>query len=152
MAAIRAADLGCASAAAQIAAGHADRISALLDKGKRGLYLSAMIISFAGPDSQFFYYIFGAITLAAAIQGKLAGSTISLVAGGILAVLILVGGYLLGANPTLGLILVLVGSLGVAGRFVPAFFKKGYALWPAGTLGLLGVIGVVLAIAGFLKK
>jgi uncharacterized membrane protein (UPF0136 family) len=101
---------------------------------------------------QFFYYVFGVITLAAAIQGKLAGSTISLVAGGILALLIIAGGYLLNSNPTLALVLALVGSLGVAGRFVPAFFKKSYELWPSGTLGLLGVVGVVLAIAGFVRK
>ena len=103
-------------------------------------------------NSQIFYYVFGVVTLAAAIQGKLAGSTISLVACGILALLIIAGGYLLNSNPTLGLVLALVGSLGVAGRFVPAFFKKNYELWPAGALGLLGIVGIVLAVLAFAKK
>ena len=101
---------------------------------------------------QVFYYVFGAITLAAAIQGMVAGHPASLIAGGILGMLILAGGYFLNSNPTLALILALLGCLGIAGRFVPLFFSKGHQIWPAGTLGLLAVIGVVLAVVGFVKK
>ncbi len=99
---------------------------------------------------QYFYFLFGAITIAAAIQGALAGSMVSLIAGGVLGALVVAGGALSGSN--LGLILALVGSLGVAGKFVPDFLKKGYAVWPAGVLGLLGVIGVILAVVGFFRK
>jgi hypothetical protein len=74
---------------------------------------------------QYFYFLFGAVTIAAAIQGAIAGSMVSLIAGGL---------------------------LGVAGKFVPDFLKKGYAIWPAGVLGVLGVIGVVLTLVGFFRK
>ena len=101
--------------------------------------------------TRIYYFLFGLITLGAAIQGLLAGSVISLVAGGILCALILAGGFLLPANATLALILALIGSLGIAGRFVPAYFKS-HALWPAGTLALLSVISVVLTVLAFVKK
>jgi uncharacterized membrane protein (UPF0136 family) len=115
----------------------------LLDNGSGALYFSRM---------QFFYYLFGAITIAAAVQGALAGSPISLVAGGILGALIVAGGYLWNSNVPLGMILALVGSIGIAGRFVPAFLKKGYVIWPAGTLALLSVVGVVLAIVALATR
>ncbi len=101
---------------------------------------------------QIYFYLFGAITLAGAVQGFLAGSKASLIAGGVLAALVLVGSYLSSTQPVLGNVLVLLGSLGVAGKFVPAFFKKGYAVWPAGTLGLLGVVALVLAVLGLVRK
>ncbi len=96
------------------------------------------------PGMQIFYYLFGAITLAAAFQGALAGSMISLVAGGILGALIIAGGFLWGS--TTGVILAMLGSFGIAGKFLPDFFKKGRVLWPAGVLGLLGVVGIALAV------
>lgn len=99
-----------------------------------------------------YYFIFGAITVAAAIQGAMAGSMISLVAGGVLGGLILAGGFLLAAKTQLALILALVGAIGVAGKFIPDFFKKGHAIWPAGTLGLLSLISIGLTIAAFAKK
>ncbi len=106
------------------------------------LYLSPM---------QIFFYLFGAITIAGAIQGFMAGSKASLIAGGILGTLILVGAFLSKSNPMVGLILVMVGSLGIAGKFVPNFFK-GFAIWPAGTLALLSVIAIVLATIALVKK
>jgi len=96
--------------------------------------------------------VFAVIVLAAAIQGAVAGSMISLIAGGILGGLVLAGALMLGMNPTVALILALIGSLGIAGRFVPAFFKKGDAIWPAGTLGLLAVISLVWIIVTFARR
>lgn len=96
--------------------------------------------------------VFAVIVLAAAIQGAVAGSMISLVAGGILGGLVLAGALMLGANPTVALILALIGSLGIAGRFVPAFFKKGHAIWPAGTLGVLALISLVWIIVTFARR
>jgi hypothetical protein len=96
--------------------------------------------------------VFAIIVIAAAIQGAVAGSMISLIAGGVLGALILAGALMLGANPTLALILALVGSLGIAGRFIPAFFKKGYAIWPAGILGLLAAIAIVWVVLTLVRR
>ncbi|MDB6173887.1 MAG: Transrane protein [Chthoniobacteraceae bacterium] len=101
---------------------------------------------------QIFFYVFGAVTIAAAVQGAVAGSIISLIAGGILGALVLAGGYLLPTQPTTALILALVGSIGIAGKFVPTYLKKGRAIWPAGILALLSVIGIIVAIVGFVQK
>ena len=98
-----------------------------------------------------YFIVFGLITIAGAIQGALKGSMISLVAGGILGALILAGGFLIASNPTLGLALGLVGSLGVAGRFFPAFLKT-HTIWPHGVLGILGVAAVIIGILGFVKR
>jgi uncharacterized membrane protein (UPF0136 family) len=96
--------------------------------------------------------VFALIVIAGAIQGFVAGSMASLIAGGALGALILAGALLLGANPTLGLILALVGSLGVAGKFIPDFFKKGNAIWPAGTLALLATISLIWLIVTFVRR
>lgn len=50
-----------------------------------------------------------------------------------------------------GLILGLIVTLGLAGRFLPKFLKDG-GWWPAGVEGILGVLGVVLTIVAFLKR
>ena len=102
---------------------------------------------------QIYFYLFGAITLAGGVQGKkVANSNASLIAGGILAALVLAGAYLSANQPVLGNVLVLLGALGVAGKFVPAFFKKGYAIWPAGVLGFMGVVALVLAVMGLVRN
>ena len=91
-----------------------------------------------------YLFVFGVIIIAAGFQGFLKGSKASLIAAGILGALVLVGSQL---GSTLGLILALVGSLGVAGKFVPGFLKapdKTKAIWPAGILGALAIIAIVL--------
>ncbi len=101
--------------------------------------------------TRIFYIAFGLITIAAAVQGMLAGSVVSLIAGGILGALILAGGFMLPTNTTVALILALVGSLGIAGRFVPVFLKT-HGIWPAGILALLGAVSIVLTVLVFVKK
>jgi uncharacterized membrane protein (UPF0136 family) len=99
--------------------------------------------------------IFGAIVLAAGVQGFLAGSTVSLIAAGILGACLLVAAFLLGSNHTVALVLALIGCLGIAGRFVPTFLKAGdkmAALWPAGILAVLGIVGLVMVVQAFLKR
>jgi hypothetical protein len=89
-----------------------------------------------------YYFIFGAIIIAAGFQGFLKGSKASL--GGLV-----IAGTILGG--TIGSILALVGSLGIAGKFLPAFLKakdKGAALWPAGVLGIMAVVALVMIIRG----
>jgi uncharacterized membrane protein (UPF0136 family) len=103
--------------------------------------------------TRIFYFVFGLITLGGGLQGYLAkGSMPSLIAGGVSGILLLLAGYLVQTGKTMpGLILGLVISLLLAGRFLPVFFKTG-SWWPAGVEGWLGVIGLVLSILALLKK
>ena len=97
-----------------------------------------------------YLFVFGIIIIAAGIQGFLKGSKASLIAAGILGGLVLVGSQMAG---TLGAVLALIGSLGVAGKFVPAFLKapdKTKALWPAGVLGAMAIVAIALIIRGLL--
>jgi uncharacterized membrane protein (UPF0136 family) len=103
--------------------------------------------------TRIFYYAFGLLTLGGGIQAFVhVGSKPSLIAGGISGVLLLVAGWLLQTQKeTPGLILGLIVTLGLAGRFLPKFFKDG-GWWPAGIEGWLGLVGVVLTILSFVKK
>jgi uncharacterized membrane protein (UPF0136 family) len=90
--------------------------------------------------------VFGIVIIAAGIQGFLKGSKASLIAAGILGALVLIGSQGFG---TLGIVLALVGSLGIAGKFVPAFLKapdKVKAIWPAGILGAMAIVAIALII------
>lgn len=101
-----------------------------------------------------YLFVFGIVVVAAGVQGFLKGSKASLIAAGALGALILIGAYLLGEKPTVGFILALVGALGIAGRFIPAFLKasdKAAAIWPAGVMAILSVIALVLIAKAWLK-
>lgn len=103
-------------------------------------------------NARLFYYVFGLITLVGGVQGFLSGSKASLIAGGISGVLLLIAGWLVQTGKTMpGLILGLVITLGLAGRFLPLFLKKG-GWWPAGVEGILGTIGVVLTVLALVKR
>lgn len=102
-----------------------------------------------------FLFIFGAIVLAGGIQGYLAGSKASIIAGGAISAFILIGAFLLSSQPTVGLILAGVGSIALVGKFLPAFIKaadKGAALWPAGVFSILGLVAIVWIVMAFLRK
>jgi uncharacterized membrane protein (UPF0136 family) len=103
--------------------------------------------------TRLFYYFFGLLTLVGGVQAFLSvGSKASLIAGGISGLLLLVAGWLMQTGKiTPGLILGLIVTLGLAGRFLPKFLKDG-GWWPAGAEGILGVIGVILTIVAFLKR
>lgn len=103
--------------------------------------------------TRLFYFVFGLITLGGGLQAFItAKSKASLIAGGISGILLLVAGWLLQTGQTTpGLVLGLIVSFGLAGRFLPKFFKeKGW--WPAGVEGLLGLVGLILSILAFVKK
>lgn len=103
--------------------------------------------------TRIFYFVFGLITLGGGIQAFLSvGSKPSLIAGGISGVLLLLAGWLVQTGKTMpGLILGLVITLGLAGRFLPKFFKDG-SWWPAGVEGWLGAIGLILSVLALVKK
>ncbi len=102
--------------------------------------------------AKFYFLIFGILTIAGGAMGAAKGSTISLVAGGIAGALLLVAFYLMGTQPTPGLITGLVVSLALAGRFAPIFAKKGGAFMPAGLMTILSCIGLILAVFALVKK
>lgn len=95
--------------------------------------------------------IFGIIIIAAGFQGFLKGSKASLIAASILGGMVIAGSVLLSSSVTLGLVLALIGSLGIAGKFLPGYLKssnKAAALWPAGVLGILSVVALIMIIRG----
>jgi uncharacterized membrane protein (UPF0136 family) len=99
-----------------------------------------------------YLFVFGFLTVAGGVMGYVkAKSTASLVAGGISGVLLLVAGYLMGtASGRVGLILGVVVSVALAGRFVPSYLKTKKAM-PAGMMAALSIVGVALggvALAG----
>ena len=75
----------------------------------------------------------------------------SLIAGGISGIALLAAGYLVGTGTMtrIGLIVGLVVSLALAGRFVGAF-KKSKKVMPAGLMAVLGIAGVAVTALGLM--
>jgi uncharacterized membrane protein (UPF0136 family) len=104
-----------------------------------------------GP-AKIYFIIFGLLTIVGGVIGYVkAGSTASIVAGGISGVALIVAAYLLPGNVVLGLIIAGLVSVALAGRFIPAFMKTGKVM-PAGLMAVLSVIGVIVAIVAWIRK
>ena len=104
-----------------------------------------------GP-AKIYFIIFGLLTIVGGVIGYVkAGSTISIVAGAISGIALIVAAMLLPGNVVLGLAIAGLVSILLAGRFIPAFMKTG-AVMPAGLMSLLSVIGVIMAIVAWIKK
>ena len=102
-----------------------------------------------------FLFIFAAIVLAGGIQGLLAGSKASMIAGGIIAVVIFAGAFVYPSQQTLGLVLAGIGALAIAGKFLSTFIKaanKGAAVWPAGVLSLLSIVTIVWIVMLLIRR
>ena len=104
-----------------------------------------------GP-AKIYFIIFGLLTIVGGVIGYVkAGSTVSIVAGAISGIALIVAAMLLPGNVVLGLAIAGLVSILLAGRFIPAFMKTG-AVMPAGLMSLLSVIGVIMAIVAWIKK
>jgi len=104
-----------------------------------------------GP-AKIYFIIFGLLTIVGGVIGYVkAGSTVSIIAGSISGIALIVAALLLPGNVVLGLALAGLVSILLAGRFVPAFMKTG-AVMPAGLMSVLSVIGVIVAIVAWIKK
>ena len=102
--------------------------------------------------AKIYFIVFGILTVAGGIVGYVkAGSVISVIAGSISGVLLLVAAFLLPAQQTAGLIIALVVSLLLAGQFVPKFLQTSKVM-PAGLMSVLSVLGIIVAIAAWLRK
>src|ERR1043166_5560656 len=104
-----------------------------------------------GP-AKIYFIVFGLLTIVGGVMGYVkAGSTISLIAGSVSGILLLLAAFLLPGNLAVGLALAAGVSILLAGRFVPAFIKTGN-LMPAGLMSVLSVIGIIMAIVAWMKK
>ena len=102
--------------------------------------------------AKYYFILFGILTIAGGVMGYVSkGSVPSIVAGAISGILLLVAAFLLPGNVAAGLITALIVSVLLAGRFLPAFLKTGNAM-PAGMMSFLSLIGIVLAIAAWLRR
>lgn len=103
---------------------------------------------------EIFYFVFGAITVVGGVMGYVkAHSKASLIAGGICGVLLIVAGLLLATQPNRngGLVLGLIVSAALAGKFLPHFLTK-KVIFPAGLMALLGTASIILTIFAWYKK
>lgn len=102
--------------------------------------------------TKIYFIIFGLLTIAGGVMGYVkAGSTASLIAGSISGILLLVAAFLLPGQVVAGLILGGIVSLLLAAQFLPAFFRTG-KMMPAGMMSLLSILGVVFAVAAWIRK
>jgi uncharacterized membrane protein (UPF0136 family) len=102
--------------------------------------------------AKIYFIIFGVLTIAGGIVGYVkAGSVISIIAGSISGVLLVVAAFLLPDHQAVGLIIGLVISLVLAGQFIPKFFQTSKVM-PAGLMSVLSVLGIIVAIAAWLRK
>jgi len=102
--------------------------------------------------AKIYFILFGVLTIAGGVVGYVkAGSMASIIAGSITGVLLLVAGFVLPEHRAIGLATALIISLLLAAQFVPKFIRTGRVM-PAGTMSILSVIGVVVAIVAWVKK
>ena len=95
-------------------------------------------------DAQIYFLIFGVVMLLGGVMGYVkARSVPSLVAGGISGAILLIRALSIPRGWYAGLIVGLIVSLLLAGRFLPALLQRRYN--PAGYIVPLAVAGVILA-------
>jgi uncharacterized membrane protein (UPF0136 family) len=99
-----------------------------------------------------YFIVFGILTIAGGVIGYVkAGSMASIIAGSISGVLLLLAAWLMPEHQAAGLIVALVVSLLLAGQFIPKFFRT-FKVMPAGLMSVLSAIGIIVAIATWLRK
>ena len=102
--------------------------------------------------AKIYFLVFGVLTIAGGIIGYVkAGSVVSIIAGAITGLLLLVAGWVLPEHRELGLILGLFTSAILAGQFIPRVFRT-WRLVPAGVMSILSVIGIIIGVAAWITK
>jgi uncharacterized membrane protein (UPF0136 family) len=76
---------------------------------------------------------------------------VSVIAGSIAGILLLVAAWLMPDRQAAGVIIALIVSVLLAGQFVPKFFST-HKVMPAGLMSVLSAIGIIVAIAAWLRK
>jgi len=101
--------------------------------------------------SRVYFIIFGLLTIAGGVIGYLKARSIpSITAGSIAGVLLLITAFLLPEHRTSALMVALLLSLLLLVQFAPKFFRTGKVM-PAGVMSLLSLLGIIVAIAAWLK-
>jgi uncharacterized membrane protein (UPF0136 family) len=102
--------------------------------------------------AKIYFIIFGLLTIAGGIMGYVkAGSVVSIIAGAITGVLLIVAAFILPEHRVAGLATALIVSVVLAGQFLPKFFRTGRVM-PAGVMSVLSVIGIIAAIVAWMRK
>ena len=102
--------------------------------------------------AKIYFIIFGILTIVGGVIGYLkAGSMASIIAGSISGVLLLLAAWLMPEHQAVGLFIALIVSLLLAGQFIPKFFQT-FKVMPAGLMSVLSVLGIVVAIAAWVRK
>lgn len=102
--------------------------------------------------TQLYFLIFGALTIIGGVIGYVKAQSVpSIVAGAITGVLLIIAGLVLPQFRTAGLATAFIVSLLLAAQFIPKLIRTG-KIMPAGLMSVLSVIGIVVAVAAWLKK
>ncbi len=102
--------------------------------------------------TKIYYFIFGALTIAGGVMGYVKKhSHVSLIAGGLCGVLLLMAGVMLRDKPQTGLALGGAVSLALVGWSLYNFFPK-HKMMPHGMILGFGVLAIVLTAVSFAKK
>ena len=112
----------------------------------------ALPIALMIGGAKIYFIVFGILTIAGGVLGYVkAGSMASIIAGSISGVLLLLAAWLMPEHQAAGLIIALVVSLLLAAQFIPKFFRT-FKVMPAGLMSVLSAIGIIVAIAAWLRK
>ena len=102
--------------------------------------------------TRLYFLVFGALTIVGGVIGYVKAQSVpSIVAGAITGLLLLIAGFILPQHRTAGIVTAFVISLLLAAQFVPKLIRTGKVM-PAGLMSILSVIGIVVAVAAWLKK
>jgi uncharacterized membrane protein (UPF0136 family) len=119
--------------------------------GARCWITGATQMNIVGP-TKIYFIVFGVLTIVGGLIGYLkAGSTVSIIAGSITGILLIVAGFALPEHRMLGLAVGLLISLLLLGQFLPKFVRTGRVM-PAGMMTVLSVIGIFMAVMAWLRK
>jgi len=101
--------------------------------------------------TRIYFAVFGVLTIAGGIVGYVkAGSVASIIAGSISGLLLLLAAFLLPDHRVAGLALGLIVSLLLVIQFGPKFISTGKVM-PAGGMTVLSAIGMIVALAAWLR-
>jgi uncharacterized membrane protein (UPF0136 family) len=102
--------------------------------------------------AKIYFLAFGIVTIAGGIVGYFkAGSVISIVAGAITGILLIVAGIILPGQRELGLGVGLLTCLVLAVQFIPRLLRTRRFI-PAGVMSVLSLIGLIVGIAAWIGK